>query len=88
MSDRQDEPMRRTPGVSYEPDDRADVLDFVADYGFDAIDAGVPKASVVAALREAADEIEASDHEAPRSDPDRSEAADMGGGASTGVQEL
>jgi len=52
-----EEPMRRTPGVSYEPEDGADVLDFVADYGYDAIDAGVDADAVVTALEEAADEI-------------------------------
>jgi len=53
-----DEPMRRTPGVRYEPDDHTDVLDFVADYGYDAMEAGVAPDAIVAALREAADEIE------------------------------
>jgi len=56
-----DEPMRRTPGVTYEPADKADVLDFVADYGLDAIDAGVDPMTVVIALEEAAKEIEERD---------------------------
>lgn len=53
-----DEPMRRTPGISYEPDDYADVEDFVADYALDAAEAGVDPEAVAQALRYAADEVE------------------------------
>lgn len=53
------EPMRRTPGVNYDPISKTNVLDFVADYGYHSIDAGVSPDAVVQALREAADEIEA-----------------------------
>jgi hypothetical protein len=53
-----DEPMRRTPGITYEPESRLDVLDFVADYAHDAVDAGVDRDEVVAALRDVADEVE------------------------------
>ena len=52
------EAMRRTPGVNYEPDGYVDVLDFVADYSHDAIDAGVSQEKVAEALRDAADELE------------------------------
>lgn len=41
--------------MTYEPGSRTDVLDFVADYGSDAIDAGVDPAQVVDDMREAAD---------------------------------
>jgi hypothetical protein len=54
MSD--NEPMRRSPAV--EPDDWVDVYDRVADYGHDAVDAGIDADGVVQALRKAADEIE------------------------------
>lgn len=85
-----DEMMCRTPGVNYEPDSRTDVENFVADYGYDAIDAGVHPKQVAAALRAAADELEehAHAHEQTRDEPTRSEPADFGGGESTGVQEL
>ena len=56
MSD--SDPMRRTAGVSYEPESQADVLDFVTDYAEDAIDAGVHPAEVVVALEKARNEIE------------------------------
>jgi hypothetical protein len=65
------------------PDDRTDVLDYVADYGHDAVDAGVPPAAVASALREAAREIDEHDDS-----PARAEPADFGGGDSTGVQDL
>jgi len=52
------EEMRRTAGVTYSPDNQADVRDFVADYALDAAEAGVDPDAVAAALREAADEIE------------------------------
>jgi len=85
MSD--DNAMRRTPGVSYEPEGRSDVLDFVADYARDAVDAGVDPAEVVGAIPEAADEIEELD-ERDHFKTVRSEPADFGGGESTGVQDL
>ncbi|SFT04393.1 hypothetical protein [Halostagnicola kamekurae] len=82
--------MCRTPGVNYEPDSRTDVEDVVADYGYDAIDAGVHPKQVAAAFRAAADELEvyAHEREQTRDGPTRSEPADFGGGESTGVQEL
>lgn len=85
-----DETMRRTPGVNYEPDGRTDVEDFVADYAYDAIDAGVHPKQVAAALQAAADELEehAQEQEQDREEPDQSEPADFGGGDSTGVQSL
>lgn len=58
------DPMRRTPGVSYTPDDYADVVDFAADYALDAADEGVDPEAVAAALREAADEVESHNREA------------------------
>lgn len=60
-----DEPMRRTVGVTYEPNGKADVLDFVADYAYDSVDSGVPPTHVADALREAAEEIEAEYIEVP-----------------------
>ncbi|WP_256394136.1 TCP-1/cpn60 chaperonin family protein [Natronoarchaeum rubrum] len=84
-----DESMRRTPGVNYEPDSGSDVEDFVADYAFDAIDAGVHPTAVRDALREAAEEIENRQRTGEfRDTPKRSEPADFGGGESTGVQDL
>ncbi|MFB1066465.1 hypothetical protein [Natrinema sp. H-ect4] len=85
-----DETMRRTPGVNYEPDSRADVEDFVSDYAYDAIDAGVHPKQVAAALQAATDELEehAHEQERERSEPSQSEPADFGGGDSTGVQTL
>jgi len=81
--------MRRTPGVNYEPSTEANVLDFVADYAHDAIDAGVPEDAVVRALEEAAEEIEAEYQDTDgRPEPRRSEPADFGGGETTGVQDL
>ncbi|WP_050051451.1 hypothetical protein [Halostagnicola sp. A56] len=82
--------MRRTPGVNYEPDSRTDVEDFVADYGYDAIDAGVHPKQVAAAIRVVADELEVHAHERERTrdEPTRSEPADFGGGESTGVEDL
>lgn len=53
-----EKPMRRTPGVNYEPSSRADVEDFVADYSYDAVDAGVNAFQVVRALEEVAQKIE------------------------------
>ena len=53
-----DEPMRRTPGVTYEPEGRADVFDFITDYALDAIDAGVAPVAVVVALQQATEEIQ------------------------------
>lgn len=53
-----DEPMGRTPCAPCEPGGRADVCDFVIDYGHDAVDAGVAATAVSRALRQAADEIE------------------------------
>jgi hypothetical protein len=88
------EPMRRTAGVTYEPDNGADVVDFVADYAFDAAEAGVHPMQVANALREAADEVESQAREGNiggpwgESEPQRSESADFGGGESTGVQDL
>lgn len=82
-----DEPMRRTPGISYEPDGGDDVLDFAADYARDAIDAGVEPTAVVDALRKAADEIEDLD-ERDHFETIRTEPADFGGGETTGVQDL
>lgn len=85
----EEEPMRRSPGISYEPDDRADVLDFVADYARDAIDAGVHPTEVRSALTEAAEEITERQRRGEFNvEPRRSEPADFGGGESTGVQDL
>jgi len=81
--------MRRTPGVNYEPSTKSDVLDFVADYAHDAVDAGVHDHAVVRALEEAAEEIEAEYQDSDgRPEPTRSEPADFGGGETTGVQDL
>jgi hypothetical protein len=93
MSDDESVSMRRTAGVSYEPDDRVDVLDFVADYALDAADAGVHPQAVATALRDAADEVEYQNREDnidawSSEEPQRSEPADMGGGETTGVQDL
>ncbi|SFT06391.1 hypothetical protein [Halostagnicola kamekurae] len=84
-----DEMMRWTPGVNYEPDSRTDVEDFVVDYGYDAIDAGVHPKQVAATIRAVADELEehAHEREQTRDESTRSEPADFGG-ESTGVQEL
>jgi len=87
MSD--DESMRRTPGVVYEPDSNTDVHDFVADYARDAIDAGVHPTEVIAGLEGALEELQAAQRDGEfRDDPARSEPADFGGGESTGVQDL
>jgi len=93
-----DDPMRRTPGVTYEPDDYADVEGFAADYALDAAEAGVDPEAVAQALRYAADEVEyqarvgnidTSDaNDDGREEPTRSEPADFGGGETTGVQDL
>jgi hypothetical protein len=69
-----DDPMRRTAGVTYEPQDRADVIDFAADYALDAAEAGVEPAAIASALREAADEVEFQDRMQNIDAPDEGEA--------------
>lgn len=65
------------------------MLDFVADYSRDAIDAGVHPTAVISALRDAANELEQAQRDGEfRTEPDRSEPADFGAGESTGVQDL
>jgi len=84
-----DEPMRRTPGVKYEPDNQRDVHDFIVDYSRDAIDAGVHPSQVITALEKATNEmLEAQQNGEFRDEAKRSEPADFGGGESTGVQDL
>jgi len=60
MADR--DPMRRTPGITYEPADGTDVEDFATDYGLDAIDAGVEPEAVAAAFEVDAEWIRERDH--------------------------
>lgn len=84
MSD--NEPMRRTRMASI-PGNRGAVLDHVADYAYDAIDAGVEPEAVVSALREAAGEVEELD-DRDHFEADRHEPADFGGGESAGVEDL
>jgi len=56
-ADRDAQEMRRS-GQSTVPTSRSDVVDYVADYANDAVDAGLEAGEVAAALREAAAEIE------------------------------
>jgi len=77
-----------TPRDSY-----SGVLDFAADIGFDAVEFGQMDPRVVAsALEAAADEIKEDGHmytnAIDQQKPEKSEAADFGGGESTGVQDL
>jgi len=53
----ENDPMPRVPGVKYEPQEYHDIVDFIADYCHDAIDAGMWPEEVISGLQDVEAEI-------------------------------